>query len=275
MKIISDIGQATEQINLLKSSGKTTALVPTMGNLHSGHLSLVKIAQQIADVVIVSIFVNPMQFGQNEDFNTYPRTLEKDCKALIKNNVDILFNPNSQDIYPKDKAEHTQIILPSLSHKLCGEFRPNFFIGVATIVAKLFNIIPADFAVFGKKDYQQLLVIKKMVADLNLPIKILSGDIVRENNGLALSSRNSYLSANERKKAVKLYQVLQDAVLQLKQNPIAIVETTSIKKLNDAGFKVDYFKVLDANLSNKESPKIILVAAWLGKTRLIDNIEFS
>ena len=275
MKIISDIGQATEQINLLKSSGKTTALVPTMGNLHSGHLSLVKIAQQIADVVIVSIFVNPMQFGQNEDFNTYPRTLENDCKALIKTNVDILFNPNSQDIYPKDKAEHTQIILPSLSHKLCGEFRPNFFIGVATIVAKLFNIIPADFAVFGKKDYQQLLVIKKMVADLNLPIKILSGDIVRENNGLALSSRNSYLSANERKKAVKLYQVLQDAVLQLKQNSIAIVETTSIKKLNDAGFKVDYFKVLDANLSNKESPKIILVAAWLGKTRLIDNVEFS
>ena len=275
MKIISDIGQATEQVNILKSAGKTTALVPTMGNLHSGHLSLVKIAQQIADVVIVSIFVNPMQFGQNEDFNTYPRTLENDCKALLKNNVDILFNPNSQDIYPKDKAEHTQIILPSLSHKLCGEFRPNFFIGVATIVAKLFNIIPADFAVFGKKDYQQLLVIKKMVADLNLPIKILSGDIVRENNGLALSSRNSYLSANERKKAVKLYQVLKDAVLQLKQNSIAIVETTSIKKLNDAGFKVDYFKVLDANLSNKEAPKIILVAAWLGKTRLIDNIEFS
>lgn len=274
MDIIKDITAARDKINQYKKANKTVALVATMGNLHAGHLSLVKQAQENADLVVVSIFVNPMQFGINEDFSTYPRTFENDISQLNKLNIAMVFAPNMDDIYPDGTSNSTKVTVPKVSDILCGEFRPGFFTGVASIVCKLFNILPVDFAVFGKKDFQQLHIIKRMVADLNIPIKILEGKTIREPDGLALSSRNQYLSTAERSVAVKIYATLVAAKEKLQAGvSISQIQNEAIESLKD--FDVDYFLVRDYNslgeLVNIDEA-IILTEVKLGGTRLIDNI---
>lgn len=253
------------------AQGKSLALVPTMGNLHAGHLSLVDSVRSAADKVVVSIFVNPTQFGPHEDFNAYPRTLEQDCEKLANRGVDFVFAPKASDMYPNDLATQTFIKVPGLSDILCGASRPGHFQGVATIVCKLFQIVSPKVAIFGEKDFQQLQVIRSMVSDLSLSVQILSAPIVRETDGLAMSSRNQYLSEKEREQAPLLQQALQKLV---QGTPAQQVQD----HLNTAGFKVDYLTLrrqTDLQIPGPEDKKLVaLAAAFLGKTRLIDNILF-
>lgn len=256
------------------AQGKNIGLVPTMGNLHAGHLSLVTAIKSSVDKTVVSIFVNPTQFGPNEDFANYPRTFEQDCNQLKALGVDVVFAPQTPDM-----TAETFIKVPGLSDILCGASRPGHFQGVATIVCKLFQIVQPKIAIFGEKDYQQLMVIHRMVADLCLPVKIISAPIVREKNGLAMSSRNQYLSAEQREQAAGLYRELQFIVQQAKQvTDYEAVTQTSTEKLNTAGFKSDYLTIRrqqDLHMPGPDDKKLVaLVAAYLGKTRLIDNIAF-
>lgn len=276
----------------LKNNNKTIAFVPTMGNLHDGHLSLVKIAKQQADIVIVSIFVNPSQFGPSEDYNSYPRTFDADQKSLADQKVDYLFCPNAQDIYTNNSIT-TRIHPTNLETLLCGKTRPQFFSGVATIVSILFNIIDPDIAVFGEKDYQQLLVIRQLVRDLHYSIKIISAPIIRESSGLAMSSRNNYLNTTQLTVAAELYKILsaaRDEIQSTLKNTVATINTTSLInnykiKLSDIGLKVDYLDLcncndlshiatISKNLQYTHTELVLLVAAYLDKTRLIDNIKF-
>lgn len=275
MNVIHAIDLARSYVEESKRQGKTVALVATMGNLHTGHLALVKEAQTQADVVVVSIFVNPMQFGPHEDFDNYPRTLDDDIKQL--EGVDMVFAPDMAEIYPFGVEQSTKVMVPEIADVLEGKHRPGFFTGVASVVAKLFNILPVDIAVFGKKDYQQLLVISHMVADLNFPIKIVAVETVREADGLAKSSRNGYLSDKERALAPALQQELQTAKNKVSQDvPVSEIVKSAKEALNALGFEVDYFAIVD-NRSlqgfSSSSKSVILVAAKLGKTRLIDNLE--
>ena len=256
----------------------TIALVPTMGNLHAGHLALVQRAQQCADTVVVSIFVNPMQFAANEDLAHYPRTLAADQQALAAAGVDYLFTPEEAEVYPTNLAEHTQVSVPQLSAWYCGASRPGHFAGVTTVVAKLFNIVQPHIAVFGQKDYQQLTIIRHMTTDLAFPIAIAGVETVRAPDGLALSSRNQYLTPAERALAPLLYQQLQQAGARLCQEgstiaPLLAQEMTS--GLDRAGFQTDYVEVVDAHnlapLLPHSKQAVILVAAQLGKARLLDN----
>jgi pantoate--beta-alanine ligase len=250
-----------------------------MGNLHQGHLALVQAAKQRADKVVVSIFVNPMQFGQSEDYTQYPRTLQNDQMLLAEKQVDVLFAPTVAEIFHKPLAEQAYIILPQLSHILCGEFRPQHFSGVATIVNKLFNIVQPDMAFFGEKDYQQYLIIKTMAQDLNLPIEICAVATQRDYDGLALSSRNQYLTFDERQLAPKLYAILQQLKIKIIQSQFAIwsdlIEQAKVE-LTNLGFKVQYLSLRcrdtlkEATADDKSL--ILLIAAYLGSTRLIDNI---
>lgn len=263
----------------LHQEGKRIGLVPTMGNLHAGHLSLVEAIQPKVDCVIVSIFVNPAQFGPNEDLDSYPRTFDEDCQKLKALGVDYVFAPNTQDIYPADVANHTLVKVPGLSDILCGVTRPIFFQGITTIVCKLFNLIHPDVAIFGEKDYQQLLCIQRMVKDLNLNIDIISGPIVREKNGLAMSSRNQYLSDAQKTQAGMLQASLQFIIQQansLKDLDSLIGQTKNILKAS--GFEPDYIEVRkrsDLNTPDSTDKElIILAAAMLGGARLIDNIPF-
>ncbi|RUO75573.1 pantoate--beta-alanine ligase [Pseudidiomarina taiwanensis] len=254
--------------------------VPTMGNLHQGHLELVKVAQQHADQVVVSIFVNPMQFGQNEDLDAYPRTFAEDCTALEQLGVAAVFAPTVADMYPRGLTEQTTVQVPHISDILCGASRPGHFIGVATVVCKLFNMVQPDVAVFGQKDYQQLQVIKLMVADLSMPVDIIGVPTQRADDGLALSSRNGYLNANERATAPRLYQVLQQLAERIRAGKEVDAElAAATKTLTQAGFEVDYLSVrrqLDlAPISASDSELVILAAARLGSTRLIDNLAFT
>ncbi|RUO30145.1 pantoate--beta-alanine ligase [Aliidiomarina sanyensis] len=258
--------------------GESVAFVPTMGNLHEGHLRLVDHAKTLADRVIVSIFVNPMQFGQNEDLDAYPRTLAADCEALQARGVDGVFTPTSALVYPKGLAAQTFVEVPEISQILCGAARPGHFRGVATIVCKLFNMVQPEHAVFGKKDYQQLKVIRLMTEDLSLPIAIHGVDTERAHDGLALSSRNGYLSAEERAQAIQIYQVMQALAAGVQAGQaIAELEVRGQQALVDAGFKPDYVAIRrQADLQPAEASDealVILVAAYLGKTRLIDNLE--
>lgn len=257
------------------------ALVPTMGNLHEGHLSLVKRAKALAEIVVVSIFVNPLQFGANEDLDTYPRTLAEDQEKLIAAGVDYLFAPTVEEIYPQGQSTQTQVCVPEVTAYFCGKSRPGHFDGVSTIVTKLFNIVQPDMAVFGEKDFQQLAVIRKMTADLCIPVEIIGVATHRAEDGLALSSRNQYLSVTERNTAPKLYSHLiacKDAILDTPKDYASIAEN-SRKSLESTGFKVDYFSVCDANTLAEPNSKTreiaILAAASLGNTRLIDNVYFS
>lgn len=264
-------------------ANKTIALVPTMGNLHQGHISLVKLAKQHADIVVVSIFVNPTQFGAGEDLDSYPRTLEADTEKLKAAEADYIFAPTVEEMYPV-MPPPTQVLAGNISQMLCGKSRPTHFDGVGIVVTKLFNIIQPDVAVFGKKDYQQLAIIKQLVRDLSFDIQLVGGPIVRAEDGLALSSRNQYLTQQERAKAPELHKAVQDLALKL-QSGKASCETDlqslieqSIAEINAKGFEVDYLEVKNQDLTpitefaGKQS-WLIAVAAWLGKARLLDNQE--
>ncbi len=273
---ITDIPTLQNQIKHWKAQQQRLALVPTMGNMHQGHLQLVEQAKSYGDKVIVSIFVNPMQFAPGSDYEHYPRTMKEDAKQLEALGVDVLFAPNVDDIYPHDLSQTTKVVVPDLSDILCGEYRPGHFVGVTTIVAKLFNIVQPDIAVFGEKDYQQLVIIKKMVDDLGFPVEIHSGATVREADGLAMSSRNQYLTEAERKTAPLLFQTILSAKKQITSGAsFAEIEADAMKALQLAGFNPEYVSIRNAETlapaSDTQHPLVILVAAWLGKARLIDN----
>ena len=256
----------------------TVALVPTMGNLHAGHIELVRVARQLAERVVVSIFVNPMQFSGGEDIETYPRTMAEDKAQLEQEGVALLFAPPVDVVYPGDMAKHTRVEVPGISELFCGASRPGHFVGVATVVCKLFNMVQPDIAVFGQKDYQQLMVIKHMVADLAVPVAIHGVPTVREPDGLAMSSRNGYLTPEQRARAPVLHAALQQTAAQLMQGMTHYqqLELRARDRIEQAGLKVDYFSIVDAHsLGDPVSGKdlVILVAAYLGKARLIDNLE--
>ena len=257
--------------------GQSVALVPTMGNLHTGHLQLVKQAKTVADRVVVSIFVNPTQFVAGEDFDTYPRTIEEDVANLQAIGPDLIFIPNIDEVYPTGLKLETQVVVPGLDNIFCGAFRPGHFQGVATVVCKLLNMVQPDVALFGKKDYQQLLVIKKMVNDLSIPVEIIGVETVREESGLALSSRNRYLNQKEKDVAAKLYQTLSGISEAVKagRDDYQQLEADAVEYLEDNGFKIDYLSV--RNAADLEAPAggdlVVLTAAWLGEARLIDNIQ--
>ncbi|AAV83087.1 UNVERIFIED_ORG: pantothenate synthetase [Idiomarina abyssalis] len=254
------------------------ALVPTMGNLHDGHLQLVKTALERCDNVVVSIFVNPMQFGANEDLDSYPRTLEADCQALDALGVSAVFTPQVNDVYPRGLDKQTRIEVPGISDILCGASRPGHFTGVATIVCKLFNMVQPQLAVFGEKDYQQLQVIRLMVQDLSLPVEVLGTATQRETSGLAMSSRNGYLSTEQKHQAAELYKTLEETKAKLSVNTdFGELEAAAKEKLTQAGFVPDYFSIRNAADLQEATPEdhewVILAAAFMGKTRLIDNLR--
>lgn len=260
---------------------KKIALVPTMGNLHEGHISLVKLAKQHADIVVVSIFVNPTQFGVGEDLDSYPRTLNADTQKLIEAEADYIFAPTVEEMYPI-MPPPTQVLAGSISQQLCGQSRPTHFDGVGIVVTKLFNIVQPDVAIFGEKDYQQLAIIKQLVRDLSFDIQIIGGPIVRAEDGLALSSRNQYLTDNERAIAPELHKAVLDLAVKLENAEANSIESlqslidTSIAEINAKGFKVDYLAVKNQDLTeimdfNGPQEWVIAVAAWLGKARLLDN----
>jgi pantoate--beta-alanine ligase len=254
------------------------AFVPTMGNLHEGHLSLVRAARERGDNVVVSIFVNRLQFGQGEDFDAYPRTFEDDCNKLRAEGVAVVFNPNEHELYPRIKQDFN-VEPPHIQNELCGAFRPGHFRGVATVVTKLFNIVQPDVACFGKKDFQQLHVIRAMVDDLNMPVEVVPVDTGRAEDGLALSSRNSYLSAEDRAEAPRLYRnlaAIRDALLA-GNSDYADLEQAAKDDLTARNWSVDYVEVREVEtleIAHAGSHHVVvLAAARLGRTRLIDNIE--
>lgn len=277
MQIIEKTVELRAELNRWRQQGQTIALVPTMGNLHRGHLCLIEAAVAHADKIIASIFVNPTQFGEGEDFAAYPRTMDEDVRKLGLRGTDVLFAPTVEQTYPHEFC--TAIEVSGLSNELCGQFRPGHFVGVATIVCKLFNMVQPDIAYFGEKDFQQLVVIRRMVEDLDFPIEIVGIPTVREEDGLALSSRNAYLDPEERKLAPVLYQTLCGAQRAIESGVIDFreLERTQSERLKDAGFKTDYFSIrrqYDLLLAQPgDRDLVVLVAAWLGKARLIDNIQ--
>lgn len=277
MLIIETLPLLRQQIRRLRMEGKRVALVPTMGNLHDGHMKLVDEAKARADVVVVSIFVNPMQFDRPEDLARYPRTLQEDCEKLNKRKVDLVFAPSVKEIYPNGTETHTYVDVPGLSTMLEGASRPGHFRGVSTIVSKLFNLVQPDIACFGEKDFQQLALIRKMVADMGFDIEIVGIPIMRAKDGLALSSRNGYLTAEQRKIAPGLYKVLSSIAdkLQAGERDLDEIITIAGQELNEKGFRADDIQIRDADtlleVSETSKRAVILVAAWLGDARLIDN----
>ena len=262
-----------------KRQGKTVGFVPTMGYLHEGHTSLINIARKHADVVVVSIFVNPIQFGPSEDYDRYPRDIERDKEILEKMGVDVMFYPSVDDMYPKGFTTYVEV--KGLSDKLCGRYRPGHFRGVTTVVAKLFNIVMPDVAVFGEKDAQQAIIIKRMVRDLNFPVKIIVGPTVREPDGLAMSSRNEYLTEEERKVAPAIYQSLllaKSLVEQGERDTSKIIAAMQEFLSKYDRIKVEYIEIVDKEELNpierlEKGEALIAIAAYLGKARLIDNIS--
>lgn len=261
-----------------KNEGESVAFVPTMGHLHEGHLKLVDAARQHASKVVVSIYVNPGQFGEGEDIDSYPRTLERDSAMLAERGVDLLFAPDNEEMLVPDNGHATRVEIPGLSSILCGASRPIHFVGVTTVVAKLFNIVQPDLAFFGEKDFQQLFLIRKMVADLDFPIKILGVPTVREDDGLAMSSRNSYLEPRQREQAAALYQCLQDAAARLQEGDkeFAKIEENAIKFLKKHKIVAEYVSIRRIDDLQQacadDTELVILAAVKLGKARLIDNI---
>lgn len=278
MQVINSINELRSAVKDWRSSGERIAFVPTMGNLHAGHLKLVHAAKQDAERVIVSIFVNPTQFGPGEDFSAYPRTESEDSQKLLDADIDALFLPGVAEMYGENSQ--TVISVKGLSNLYCGAFRPGHFDGVATVVCKLFNLVQPDAAFFGQKDFQQLMIIRTMVNDLNFPVEIKSVATEREADGLAMSSRNGYLTGEQRKTAAKLYQALckaRDGVL-MGNKSYTTIENEALSFLQSAGFKLDYFSICRADdlqkASKEDTDIVILTAARLGSTRLIDNIVF-
>lgn len=273
MELISDISALRTRLKSEQSIG----FVPTMGNLHEGHLSLVNLAQQHTQCTVVSLFVNRLQFAPHEDFDRYPRTQQNDCSLLAKAGVDIVFIPDEKTLYPSPQT--FQLLLPPVADTLEGAFRPGFFRGVTTIVLKLFNIVQPNIAVFGKKDYQQLFLIRRMIEQLNLPITLIAGETIRQEDGLAFSSRNGYLTASERIEATQLYQALNQIkhAIAVGERNFKWLEETAKQQLNQRNWKVDYLSIMQRNTllpaTSHDTELVILGAAWLGTTRLIDNLE--
>jgi pantoate--beta-alanine ligase len=279
VRIVETVADLRACVRGFRTRGARVGLVPTMGNLHDGHLSLIDTARRHgADAVVVSIFVNPLQFGPKEDYATYPRTPEEDHAALAANGVALLFAPSVEEVYPDGQGESTRVEVPGLSTVLCGHFRPGHFVGVATVVTKLFNMVQPDLAVFGEKDYQQVVVIRRMTRDLRLPLEIVASATVREDDGLAMSSRNRFLSAEERARAPELYRALREgaAAVESGELPFPAIEERGMARLEAAGFRPEYFAVREALTLAEPAPDcrhlVVLAAAWLGRTRLIDNL---
>ena len=279
METVSALRDLRSVIGRWKRAGHTIALVPTMGNLHDGHISLLNHAREHADRTVVSVFVNPIQFGRGEDYEKYPSTLAEDKNKLEKYGLDLLFTPDLESLYPGGTDTDTRINVPELSNILCGEFRPGHFSGVATVVAKLLNNAQPELALFGEKDYQQLLVIKRMARDLCLPVEIVGLPIVRESDGLAMSSRNAYLAPDERRRAPEIYRTLKAAAGALRKGGRGLeeIEKSAMERLEQAGFRPEYVSIRrteDLMLPAPQDTRLsILVAAWLGPARLIDNIK--
>lgn len=276
MKTETTIQGLTASLSPARSSKKLIGFVPTMGNLHEGHLTLVREAKKLCDVVVVSIFVNPIQFGAGEDFDSYPRTLEQDSRLLADVGCDIIFAPTVEQMYGT-QPRLTNISVGQITDDLCGKSRPGHFDGVAVVVTKLFNIVQPDFAFFGQKDYQQLAVIRQLVQDLNMPLEVIGVPIVRAEDGLALSSRNGYLTAEQRAIAPTIYQLLKQAEQQLHEGQALTQVLANIStQLTQAGFVVDYVEARQTNLqpiAQFDQDLVLFVAAKLGTTRLIDNLQ--
>lgn len=281
MDIVSSTAGLRTRIHAWRARGNRIAFVPTMGNLHAGHLKLVRHARAIADRVVVSIFVNPMQFGPDEDYATYPRTFDADKAALMDADADLLFAPDASEIYQGGLENTTRVEVPGLGSILCGAFRPVFFTGIATVVTRLFNMVQPDIALFGEKDYQQLIVIKRMTEELCLPVTIEGVATVRETDGLAMSSRNHYLTEKERAVAAELYRVLCEvkARVEAGATDFARIESAAMARLTAAGFRPDYVSIRRAadldEPAARDRQLRVLAAAWLGSARLIDNIGIS
>lgn len=278
MHIVNTIQALRALVKEAKLAGKTVGFVPTMGNLHSGHIRLVQTAKSQCDVVVTSIFVNPTQFGANEDFGSYPRTLEADCQLLTAANCDVVFAPSASEMYANGTSQSTVVTVAGLSEQLCGEHRAGHFAGVATVVSKLFNIVQPDSAFFGEKDFQQLAVIRRFTEELAFPITIVGVPTERAEDGLALSSRNGYLTAEERAQAPAIYQILtqlRQAILNGQREYTMLCDAT-VLHLQKLGFDPDYVSIMRSQdlqpATAADTQLVILVAAKLGKTRLIDNI---
>ncbi|TGN38344.1 pantoate--beta-alanine ligase [Marinobacter confluentis] len=279
MRTVHTLKELRTMLRGYRQKGKRIALVPTMGNLHEGHISLVRRASETAEIVVTSIFVNPMQFGATEDLDSYPRTLQEDQDALDKAGSTLVFTPSNSEIYPEGLARQTRVVVPEVSEGHCGASRPGHFEGVATVVTMLFNMVQPDVAVFGEKDFQQLAVIRKLTRDLMLPVEIVGAPTIREKDGLAKSSRNGYLSKSERAKAPVIYSTLQAAVEKIRQGrtDFKTIEAEASQALNDAGLRPDYFNIANSVTLKPATPDdadiTVLAAAFLGTTRLIDNLS--
>lgn len=281
LKVINSVDELRQYIKQYKYQ-QCIGFVPTMGNLHQGHIDLVDCARKKADIVVVSIFVNPMQFGAGEDLDNYPRTMAEDIEKLTVAKADILFAPNVSEIYGDNLSNSTQVIVPDISKRWCGASRPGHFDGVTTVVNKLFNLVQPDVAVFGEKDFQQLAIIRKMVADLNMPVEIIGVATRRETDGLAMSSRNGYLSENEREIAPKLREILlniEKKIVNEKRPDYEIIIEQAQSELNATGLKTDYLAICRQSDLMPALPAdqqlVVLAAVFLGKTRLIDNLTIN
>ncbi|MFT5063009.1 MAG: pantoate--beta-alanine ligase [Gammaproteobacteria bacterium] len=285
MKLVDSIAALRAQVTQWKAKGLRVALVPTMGNLHRGHLALVAEACERADKVVATIFVNPTQFGEGEDFDGYPRTLAADAERLESTGCDLLFVPTTAEMYPFGQQDLTRVQVPQITNDHCGASRPGHFDGVSTVVNILFNLVQPDVACFGTKDYQQLAVLKRMARDLCIPVEIVGVPTVRENDGLAKSSRNQYLTESERQIAPRMYQILQAVQQELTENrersgyTFRVVEAQALQKLADAGFEPEYLTICYRDdlepAKDTERLLVVLIAARLGKARLIDNLEIT
>jgi len=282
MQIYNRVATLRQALAEERAQGRTLALVPTMGNLHEGHMQLVRLARQHCDRVAVSIFVNPLQFGLNEDWERYPRTLEADIARLETEDCDFLFHPSEKEIYPNGMADQTRVVVPTMTDILCGASRPGHFEGVTTVVAKLFNIVQPDQAVFGIKDYQQLAVIRRMVEDLCIPVAIVPAPIAREDDGLAMSSRNSYISAAERPRVTVLYQALcwcRDQIQVDGRRDFAALEQEAARRIEGAGFRPDYVSICNARTldpaAHDDGEMVVLGAMYTMGARLIDNVTLT
>ena len=281
MQNVTKVGELREQVRDWRASGDHIALVPTMGNLHCGHISLIDLAREHAEKTVVSVFVNPTQFSKGEDFETYPRTLDRDERRLKRHGVDLLFTPDVDTMYPFGSDSATSVSVPVLGDEFCGNARPGHFDGVTSVVSRLFGLVQADTAVFGQKDYQQQLIIRRMTRDLGYPVRIVTAETVREDDGLAMSSRNQFLSDDERRKAPMLFQVLSEIgrALQAGKRNFNELEEGALQQLGDAGFESDYVSIRraeDLSVPDRDCDElVVLMAATLGTTRLIDNIIVS
>jgi pantoate--beta-alanine ligase len=280
MRTVHTIVELRAQVAAWKQAGERVAFVPTMGNLHRGHIRLVELASKLAPRTVASIFVNPMQFGPSEDFGAYPRTLAEDSRQLEASGLDLLFVPSVTEVYSRRLDKMTQVTVPELQAVLCGAIRAGHFNGVTTVVSKLFNMVQPDVAMFGEKDWQQLVIIRRMAADLDMPVEIVGVPTVRESDGLALSSRNGYLSTEDRVVAPKLYAALRATAerLRARERDFAVLEAEARKRLELAGFRPDYFEIRRSHDLQRpiEEDAVadlrIFAAAWLGRARLIDNL---